>query len=231
MPQPYRTLLFDADGTLFDYDRAETWALTETFSQYGHLFEAGYSQLYRRLNDPLWDDFERGAITQDRLKVLRFELLFDHLGLDVDPAAFSDSYSHQLGTATFLIDGAEETVAALSNDYRLYIITNGLSEVQRPRFAASALHDHFLDWVISEEVGFAKPDPRIFDIAFERMGWPIRDEVLIIGDSLSSDIAGGIGYGIDTCWYNPNGRQAESSLPITHEIQEIAQLLDILDHS
>lgn len=231
MPTPYRTLLFDADGTLFDYDRAETWALSETFAQYGHRFEPGYSQLYRQLNDPLWDDLEQGAITQDRLKILRFELLFDHLGFDVDPAAFSDSYSRQLGKATFLIDGAEEMVVALSGDYRLYIITNGLTEVQRPRFGASALRDHFLDWVISEEVGFAKPDPRIFDVAFERMGWPAKEEVLIIGDSLSSDMAGGIGYGIDTCWYNPSGRQADPSLSITHEIQDFSQLLDILDRS
>jgi YjjG family noncanonical pyrimidine nucleotidase len=227
---PYPILLFDADGTLFDYKHAETWALTETFAQYGHRFEPAYSQLYRQVNDPLWDALEQGAITQDRLKVLRFERLFEELGFDVDPDAFSASYSHQLGMATllgmatFLIDGAQELVVVLSADHRLLLLTNGLTEVQRPRFSASTIGRYFEGWVISEEVGVAKPDPRIFDIAFERLGQPDKKDVLIIGDSLSSDIAGGIGYGIDTCWYNPNGRQADPSLAVTYEITDLARL-------
>jgi len=225
---PYHSLLFDADGTLFDYDRAETWALSETFAQYGHAFRPGYGDIYRRVNGPLWDALEQGDVTQDRLKVLRFEMLFDELGLAVDPAAFSDSYSRQLGKGTFLIVGAEDLLARLGDDYRLFIITNGLTDVQRSRFSASAIGRYFVDWIISEEVGFAKPDPRLFDIAFERMGRPDKERVLIIGDSLTSDIAGGIAYGIDTCWFNPTGRDADPTLPITYEIQELGQLLTLL---
>jgi YjjG family noncanonical pyrimidine nucleotidase len=223
----YDTLLFDADGTLFDYDRAETWALTETFARYGHFFEPAYSDTYRQVNDPLWEAFEQGTITQDRLKVLRFELLFEALGFDVDPEAFSASYSRQLGKATFLIEGARDLVGALSADHRLLLLTNGLTDVQRPRFGASTIGHYFEDWIISEEVGVAKPDPRIFDIAFERLGQPDKRDVLIIGDSLTSDIAGGIAYGIDTCWYNRNGRQADPSLSITYQISDLSQLLAI----
>lgn len=231
MPKTYHTLLFDADGTLFDYDRAETWALSQTIAQYGQAFSPDYTQLYRQINDPLWDDFEQGAITQERLKVLRFELLFDSLEFDIDPTAFSVSYSRQLGKATFLIDGAQETVTALNGSYRLFIITNGLRDVQRPRFSASSIGRYFEDWVISEEVGFAKPDPRIFDVAFERMGWPAKDGVLIIGDSLTSDMAGGIAYGIDTCWYNPTGRDPDPRIPSTYEIRQLGQLLTVLNSS
>lgn len=224
----YSTLLFDADGTLFDYERAETWALSETFSQYGHRFEPGYIELYRQANGPLWDALERGEITQDRLKVLRFESLFEVLALEIDPEAFSTSYSRQLGQATFLIEGARDLVATLSARHRLLLLTNGLTDVQRPRFGASDIGHYFMDWVISEEVGVAKPDPRIFDIAFERLGKPDKRDVLIIGDSLSSDMAGGIAYGIDTCWYNPTGRQADPALPVTYQIQDLAQLPAIL---
>jgi 2-haloacid dehalogenase len=224
----YNTLLFDADGTLFDYQRAETWALTETFGQYGHHFEPSYSQIYRQVNDPLWDALEQGTITQDRLKVKRFELLFENLGFDVDPEAFSASYSRQLGQATFLIDGAQDLVAALSVDHRLLLLTNGLTDVQRPRFGASAIGHYFEDWIISQEVGVAKPDPRIFDIAFERLGQPDKREVLIIGDSLSSDMAGGIAYGIDTCWYNPGRRSADPAMTINYQIADLDELKEIV---
>jgi 2-haloacid dehalogenase len=225
---PYTTLLFDADGTLFDYNRAETWALTETFAQYGLRFEPAYGQTYRQVNDPLWEAFEQGQVTQDRLKVLRFERLFEALGFDVDAGAFSASYSRQLGLATFLIDGAHDLLVDLSGRHRMLLLTNGLTDVQRPRFNASTIGRFFEDWVISEEVGVAKPDPRIFDIAFERLGDPEKREVLIIGDSLTSDMAGGVAYGIDTCWYNPGRREADLDLAITYEIHSLAQLPAII---
>lgn len=226
---PYSTLLFDADGTLFDYDRAEAWALAETFAQYGLPFEAAYGQDYRQVNGPLWKAFEEGAITQERLKVLRFEMLFDNLGFAVDADAFSNSYSRQLGKATFLVDGAHELILALSGQHRLLLVTNGLTDVQRPRLGASLIGQYFEDWIISEEVGVAKPDSRFFDIAFERLGQPDKRDVLIIGDSLTSDMAGGVAYGIDTCWYNPTGRPAEHSLAITYEISDLDQLLTIVN--
>lgn len=225
---PYSTLLFDADGTLFDYDRAETWALSETFDHYGLRYEPDYNQLYRQINDPLWDALEKGETTQDRLKVLRFELLFEALGHDVDAASFSAAYSRQLGLATFLIDGAHELVVALSGRHRLLLLTNGLTDVQRPRFGASTIGHYFEDWVISEEVGVAKPDPRIFDIAFERLDRPDKRDVIIIGDSLTSDMAGGIKYGIDTCWYNPRRLEADPSLPLTYMIRDLSQLTAIV---
>ena len=110
----------------------------------------------------------------------------------------------------------------------MLLLTNGLTDVQRPRFKASTIGHYFEDWVISEEVGVAKPDPRIFDIAFQRLGGPDRREVLIIGDSLTSDMAGGVAYGIDTCWYNPTGRAADPGLAITYQIQDLDQLPGLL---
>ena len=112
----------------------------------------------------------------------------------------------------------------------MVLLTNGLKAVQRPRFARSALRECFHDVVISEEVGFAKPDPRIFDIAFERMGQPAKEEVLMVGDSLNADIRGGIGYGIDTCWFNPEGapREGGSELAIRYEIRHLGELASLI---
>ncbi|MCA9932829.1 MAG: HAD-IA family hydrolase, partial [Anaerolineales bacterium] len=109
------------------------------------------------------------------------------------------------------------------------IITNGIAAVQRPRMARSPLQPFVEAFIISEEVGVAKPDPAIFDVAFAQMGEPQRTAVLIIGDSLSSDMQGGLNYGIDTCWYNPHGHTG--SLPVTYEIRQLADLPRILNGS
>lgn len=225
----FKWLLFDADGTLFDYDRAEAHALADTFDQIGYPFKEEYLSEYRRINGSLWQAFEQGAINQNRLKEERFELLCQVFGLSLDPSVLGQLYLENLGRSTFLIDGAEETVKALANHYSLAIITNGLKDVQRPRIASSSIHSYFPVIVISEEVGAAKPDKKIFDIAFQRMGDPLRDEVLIIGDSLTSDITGALNYGIDSCWFNPDRQQRPVGLNIRYEIDELYDLIDLLD--
>jgi 2-haloacid dehalogenase len=224
----YAWILFDADGTLFDYDAAETAALTASFAQIGRTFPPEHSEIYRRINGRMWVELEKGITTQARIRVERFERLFEEIKVESDPVLFSENYLTNLSRRIELIDGAETTVAALAAFSRLMLITNGIAEVQRPRFAASAIHGHFADLVISEEVGAAKPDPEIFDTAFAMMGHPRKADVLIVGDSLSSDIKGGLDYGIDTCWFNPSGLPTSESVVPMYEIVRIDQLLDLV---
>lgn len=221
----YSWILFDADGTLFDYDRAEGIALESAFADMGLAFQPGYVPVYRRINEAIWKAFERGEIAQARLRLERFERLFEAAGVQADAAAFSAVYLRHLGEGAFLIDGAEAVVGALRGRVRLALITNGLQEVQRSRLARSAIRDEFEVVIVSEEVGASKPDARIFDAAFERMGWPDKSQVLLVGDSLTSDMAGGIAYGIDTCWFNPDGQ--EGTLPVCYEIQDLGQVLTL----
>lgn len=225
----YEWLLLDADGTLFDYDRAEAMALQRTFEQMGHAFEAGHVETYREINGQIWLDFEQGRISQEHLRTRRFELLFDAVGARLSPEAFSAAYLENLARGTDLIDGAEEVVRALHGRVGLMLITNGLHEVQRPRVARSALSGFFAGLVISEEVGAAKPDPLIFDVAFQRMGRPRREAVLMVGDSLTSDMRGGVAYGLDTCWYNPEGRPRHPDVPVRYEIRDLRQLVDLVE--
>jgi len=222
----YTWILFDADGTLFDYDAAENAALQASFSSIGQPFLPEHAEVYRRINGRMWIELENGTTTQARLRVERFEKLFETIGVDSDPRRFSADYLANLASRTELIDGAEKTVAALAEVAHLMLITNGLAEVQRPRFAASSIRRHFDGLVISEEVGAAKPDPRIFDTAFARMNHPQKSEVLMVGDSLSSDIKGGNDYGIDSCWYNPSGGLPRDGVIPTYEIGRIDALLD-----
>ncbi len=228
----YLWLLLDADGTLFDYDAAERQALGATMANYGLSFTPDVLETYRRVNSQLWRDFERGNTTSERIKTERFAQLFEALVLaqaSPDPSEFGSIYLANLGMCTATMPGAESVLRALSGQIHLALITNGLSQVQHARLANSGLGRYFEALVISEEEGVAKPDPGIFDVVFARMGMPARDEVLMIGDSLTSDIRGANRYGIDACWYNPVGLPRDPDLNVRYEIATLEQLLAIVD--
>ena len=224
----YKWLLFDADGTLFDYDKAEAAALEQTFNYFHLGYDPGYRQLYREINHQLWLEFEKGTVSAETLRVRRFERLLAGKAHDISPQAFSGRYLLFLAVGTDLIEGALEVVQALKPHYQLALITNGFKAVQRSRLAQSALRDYFPVLVISEEVGVAKPAPAIFQAAFEQMGNPAQDEVLLVGDSLTSDIQGGHNYGLDTCWFNPTRAPSRLDIASTYEITHLADLLPLL---
>jgi 2-haloacid dehalogenase len=227
----YTWLLFDADGTLFDYDAAESHALSMTFQAYSLPYTSGVLEMYRQINDLMWQAFENGEMTQENLKVDRFRRLLIALGTrKISPQDFSHLYLQILGNCTFLIEDAETVLHTLSGQVHLALITNGLQAVQRSRLAQSTIGHYFEAVLISEELGIAKPDPGIFDAAFSAMGNPEKDQVLIIGDSLSSDIKGGRDYGIDTCWFNPHGKSRSTAGFIDYEIQNLMQILEIVQN-
>lgn len=224
----YTWLLFDADGTLFDYDQAEASALQRTFDQYGLPWQANSLPLYHQINAQMWQALERGQITPAVLGTRRFELLFEALALPPLPAAFSASYLQHLAESAQLMEGAQALLQNLHVHYRLAILTNGLKAVQRPRLERSGLRPYIAELIISEEVGAAKPDPAIFDAALARMGWPARASVLMIGDSLTSDIRGALHSGLEACWYNPSGQPRPADIAPQYEIRALSQLQPLL---
>lgn len=223
---PYKWLLFDVDNTLLDFEQTETLALEQNFAQHGLPFPPEAKKRYHEINQRFWQRLERKEVTPETLQVGRFQELFDELGISYDAALFADSYLAQLGQQAPLVDGALELLQELNGRFQLGIITNGLADVQHPRLEKSGLKPYFSPIIISQEIGVSKPNPGIFDAAFAQMNQPAKSEVLIIGDSLSSDMAGGVNYGIDTCWFNPNGKTTD--LPITYKIKTLRQLHEIL---
>ncbi len=225
---PYRWLLFDADGTLFDYDRAERAALEQALAQIGVAFAPEHLAAYRQINQALWQGVEKGEITPGVVKVRRFELLLETLLVRHSPTALSASYLECLANCSELVQDAAAVLAALHRRYRIAILTNGLTVVQRGRLARSVIRQHVSDIIISEEIGAAKPAREFFDTAFARLGNPLKREVLMIGDGWSSDIQGAIRYGIDACWYNPGRKPRPASVEITREITSLRELDDWL---
>ena len=227
---PYGLLFLDADGTLFDYDAAESEALVSTLAPL--LSEEDLARapaIYRRINQGIWLELERREITQAELAVERFRRLFRELGNEAgDAGELSRRYLDELALRSRLLDGAEETVRGLAARHRLVLVTNGLARVQRPRVERSAVASCFAALVISDEVGIAKPDPAILAYACslvgERAGVRERRTMLMIGDSLKADVAAGAAFGIDTCWFNPS-RQPSGGWPQpTYEISRLEEL-------
>lgn len=224
----YSLILLDADETLFDFRRAEEYALERSFAQYGLEVGDALFRDYDAINKELWSRLERGEIDQSSLKVERFRLLFEKEGIDEDARAFASCYIAWLSKASFLLDGAAALCEYLSAKYRLALVTNGIKEVQRSRFDLSPIKQHFSALAISEEAGSSKPDAGIFDYACDLLGFHEKDKMIMIGDSLSSDIRGAANYGIDSCWYNPGGLRIDGGPRPTYEVRSLAEIRGIL---
>jgi YjjG family noncanonical pyrimidine nucleotidase len=224
----YSWLWFDADGTLFDFESAEATALERALVAVGASFESRHLAAYRQINGELWQALERHEISPAVLPLRRFERLAEALALACRPAELSAAYIDQLAQRGELIDGAHEMVAALAGSHRIALVTNGLRTVQYRRLASSSIQPFISAVIVSEEVGAAKPKGEFFAAAFARTGDPPKGDVLVIGDSLSSDIQGGADYGLDTCWFNPAGLDRPPGLAITYEIARLGELRDLI---
>lgn len=225
----YELVLLDADGTLFNYDKAESYALEGAFARFDLAYDEGFHlPAYKAINEQLWRDYEDEKITSAALRVERFRRLFTGQGLRFDFEEFSRVYLHFLSMGSFLLDGAEEACRYLAQKYRLAIITNGIREVQMARFSSSPLVPFIERVIVSEDAGYSKPHPGIFDYAFRALGHSDKETALIVGDSLSSDIEGGIRFGIKTCWYNPHRKPTHQETRPDYEITDLRELAEFL---
>ena len=225
----YDLLLMDADGTLFDYERAEQYALTSALRDFGLV--SGLDSLiqdYQRINAQLWAELEMGKISKDVLRTERFNILFRQHGLPVDAHAFSVCYLDYLAHSSFLIEGAETICRYLSECATLVVVTNGIQEVQLTRLAGSSIKPYIRGIVVSEEVGVGKPEPAIFKYALAQANHTDKARVLMVGDSLSADILGGIRFGIDTCWVNLKGEARNDDIRPTYEVGDLYALKQII---
>jgi len=225
----YDCLLLDADGTLLDCESAERQALRAAFAQFGHPYDDGILELYRVINAEMWRAIECGTLAEEDLPVARFVRLGELLGCELDAPALGPAYLQHLGQYGDSLPQTDETLAALHGRVRMVLVTNGLRQVQASRLAKATITRYLDAVVISGEEGVAKPHPRVFEVALERAGNPPSDRVLMVGDSLTADIAGGNGVGIDTCWFNPTGLPRDPRYEPVYEIRELPELIALVE--
>ncbi|WP_461615692.1 YjjG family noncanonical pyrimidine nucleotidase [Clostridium sp. Marseille-QA1073] len=225
----YEIIIFDADDTLFDFRKSERHAFKNTMVEFNIKYDENYHlKIYSDINTAIWKEFEDRLITQKELKIERFKRLSDKLNINFNEVEFAKSYMKHLSFASFLYDDSMDLIESLHKNYRLSIITNGLTEVQDNRIRKSAIAKYFEDIVISEEVQVSKPDSKIFEIALNNMKYTDKSKVLMVGDSLTSDIQGGINFCIDTCWFNPDKITNKTEMKPNYEISNLMELKDIL---
>jgi 2-haloacid dehalogenase len=224
----YELVFLDADETIFDFSRAESYALEETFRQYGLDATQDSLSAYHEINKELWERLEKGEMDQPRLKSERFRLLLIKLGIGLDAERVGKSYIEWLSQGAFLLDGAEEICEYLSRKYKIVIITNGIKEVQSARIGNSRVRKYFSKVVISEEANCSKPSKEIFEYACRAVDYHRKDRMIIVGDSLSSDIQGGLNFGIDTCWANLASKPNQTDMVPTYEIRTLEELKTLL---
>lgn len=221
-------LFLDLDDTILDFHKAERIALSKTLRSFGVEPTEGVLSLYHKINLWHWEQLEKGRLTRDEVQVGRFAALFRELGVPADAVRCTRSYESNLAVGHYFLPGAEEAVASLSQKYRLFLASNGTASVQAGRLTSANLYRFFETVFISQELGFNKPAKEFFDACFARIPDFDLKKAVMVGDSLTSDILGGIRAGMRTCWVNPAHKQAPADIRPDYEIESLAQLPALL---
>ena len=223
-----RNVLFDLDDTLFDFHKAEKIALTKTLVHFGIDPTEETLALYSTINAAHWKRLELGEISREEVKVGRYRELFKTIGVECDPVKATAYYESMLAIGHYFMPGAPELLEELYRKYRLYIVSNGTAKVQEGRIGSSGIKKYMDGIFISQVLGANKPDKQFFDICFAEIPDFSLSETVIIGDSLSSDIKGGINAGIITVWFNPKGIENDNDIKPDYTIKELSEVPGLL---
>ena len=223
-----RNVLFDLDDTLFDFHKAEKIALTKTLVHFGIDPTEETLALYSTINAAHWKRLELGEISREEVKVGRYRELFKTIGVECDPVKATAYYESMLAIGHYFMPGAPELLEELYRKYRLYIVSNGTAKVQEGRIGSSGIAKYMDGIFISQILGANKPDKQFFDICFAEIPDFSLSETVIIGDTLSSDIKGGINAGITTVWFNPKRIENDNNIKPDYTIKELSEVPGLL---
>ena len=221
-------VLLDLDNTILDFDKAEKTALGRAFTALGVAYDEALLKRYNAINIQHWEMLEDGLLTRDQVLVKRFEALYREYGIEADADRSQALYEHLLSEGHWFLPGAEELLETLAGEYRLFLCSNGSAQVQEGRIASAGIAPYFERIFVSEHMGANKPEKRYFDLCFAAIPDFDRQRTIILGDSLTSDIRGGVNAGILSCWYNPKRRGNTGPIRPDYEIAELSAFRPLL---
>lgn len=220
-------IFLDLDDTILDFHRSEAVALRKTLQSLNVDPTDAVISRYSEINREHWKALERKELTREQVLTGRFRQLFEELGMNVSPNVAQSLYEKNLSESHFFIDGAPRLLMTLSRKYPLYIASNGTTIVQTSRIASSGIGRYFKDVFLSEQLGADKPQIEFFERATGQIEGYNPEEAIILGDSITSDMQGGINAGMHTCWYNPHHRDNHGIIP-EFEIADLAEFDNVL---
>lgn len=227
----FTTLLFDADDTLLDFHKDERQALIKTLEHYSAPVTEENVKTYSGINLGMWRQLEKGEITRSELKATRFKKFFDAIGFhcNEEPLAVNGYYLSILAEGGNTLEGATSTVKQLKEmGYELYIITNGIAATQAKRLQKSGLLPYINEVFVSEAIGRQKPCREYFDAVLEKINEKDKEKILVIGDSLTSDIKGAMNAGLPRCWINRYGKKLPEEYEVDFEISDVREVIGVV---
>ena len=222
-------LFLDLDDTILDFHKAEHIALEKTFRFFGLEPDEAVMALYSRINREHWQRLERKELTREQVLVGRFAVLFEQCGIVAEPEQVARKYEDLLSIGHYFLPGAEEALQSLSKKYKLYLASNGTAKVQAGRLASAGISKYFQEIFVSQEMGVNKPDKEYFDRCAARIPGFDPKKAMMVGDSLTSDIQGGINAGMKTVWVNGRNYPRPENIIPDYEIQSLSQLEQLLE--
>lgn len=229
-----KVILFDIDNTLLSFDKFVIETMKRGFLKFGiGTYEDNMFPIFNKINSALWQEIEKGTLTLSELKKKRWNLIFSELGINANGEEFEKYFRQCLLESAIPIEGSNEVLEYLFGKYILCVASNGPFNQQIKRLKLCGMFQYFFDLFISEEIGFSKPDKEFFKALSERLNYKLKQEIkpceiLIVGDSLSSDMTLGLNFGMKTCFFNPNKKIIDKNLKLDYEISSLIELKQIL---
>ncbi|MBR2876384.1 MAG: YjjG family noncanonical pyrimidine nucleotidase [Clostridia bacterium] len=221
-------ILIDIDNTLIDFAKCSEQAIIEIFEEYDIPYTPDVFSTFTRENIAIWKRLEQGEIDKKYLKENRWNIILGKLGIEADGAVFEELFEGKIASSAYEVDGAEDLLNYLSRKYDLYVVSNGFRAVQENRLSISGFDRFFKKLFLSEDIGISKPAREFFDYCFAELGNPEKENVILIGDSMSADITGGNSYGIKTIWFNKNNEKCPDNVKPDYIVRALSEITEII---
>lgn len=221
------TILLDVDNTLLDFHACAKQAIAEGFATFHLPFTGDVFPVFTQVNDVVWKELEQGVIDMETLRQTRFQRVFAALGLTADGAAFEEYFRACLKSSHVPVEGAMELLDGLHGRYDLCVASNGPYNQQKNRLKQAGMLRYFSQLFISEEIGFHKPGAEFFACCLKRLPGVQKQEILLIGDSLTADMQGGHDFGLQTLWYNHDRLPVPNPLPAMGVVEQLTDILKL----
>ncbi len=223
-----KTILMDLDNTIIDFNECARHSIMGIFEELGFHYDENVFTTFITENVKIWKRLELGEIDKPFLRANRWNIILDKLGIDYDGTIIEEKFENGVAMGAYPVEYAYELLEYLYKKYDIYVVSNGFRFVQESRVKIGKYDKYFNELFLSEDIGIQKPDTRFFDYCYEKIGCPPKEDLILIGDSLSADITGGNNFGLDTIWFNKNHDPESDTIKATYTVEHLKDIEKIL---